>query len=79
MFLKIPFLGKVIYHFEMVQFLLSLFWLYQARIPLQETLEIATKSLHNAHLKQKASKIFSGIEREWKSKKPLAKVECLRN
>lgn len=73
MFLKIPFLGKVIYHFEMVQFLLSLFWLYQARIPLQETLEIATKSLHNAHLKQKASKIFSGIERGVEIKEAFSK------
>ena len=61
--LKIPFLGKVLYDVEMVQFLLSFFWLYRSRIPLQEALEIAIKSLRNRALAKKASGIFNAIVR----------------
>ena len=61
--LKIPFLGKVLYDVEMVQFLLSFFWLYRSGIALQEALEIAIKSLHNHALIKKASGIFNAIVR----------------
>lgn len=59
--LKIPFLGWVLKDFERVQFLLSFFWLYRSKVPLQEVLEISIKALHNAYLKHKASGIFSKV------------------
>ncbi|MCI5968370.1 type II secretion system F family protein [Helicobacter sp.] len=59
--LKIPFLGSVLKDFERVQFLLSFFWLYRSKVPLQEVLEISIKALHNAYFKHKASGIFSRI------------------
>lgn len=59
--LKIPFLGRVLKDFERVQFLLSFFWLYRSKVPLQEVLEISIKALHNAYLKHKASGIFSKV------------------
>lgn len=63
MILRIPFLGKVLYDVEMVQFLLSFFWLYRSGIALQEALEIAIKSLHNHALIKKAGGIFNAIVR----------------
>ena len=63
MILRIPFLGKVLYDVEMVQFLLSFFWLYRSGIALQEALEIAIKSLHNHALIKKADGIFNAIVR----------------
>ncbi|WP_299546429.1 type II secretion system F family protein [uncultured Helicobacter sp.] len=59
--LKTPFLGQVLRDFERVQFLLSFFWLYRSKVPLQETLEISIKSLHNAYLTHKASGIFHKV------------------
>lgn len=44
-----------------MQFLLSFFWLYRSKVPLQEVLEISIKALHNAYLKHKASGIFSKV------------------
>lgn len=59
--LKIPFLGKVLYYHQMLQFFQNFFWLYRAKVPLQKTLEIAIESLNNAHLKHKAQQIFHTI------------------
>lgn len=59
--LKTPFLGQVLRDFERVQFLLSFFWRYRSKVPLQETLEISIKSLHNAYLTHKASGIFHKV------------------
>ncbi len=61
--LKLPFLGKVLYHFDMVQFLLSFFWLYRAKVPLQESLEISLQAFNNLTLKSKACGIFESIVR----------------
>lgn len=70
--LKIPFLGKVLRDFERVQFLLSFFWLYRSQIPLQETLEISTKSLRNAYLAHKGSGIFGKVSQGVEIKEALS-------
>ncbi|TLD82901.1 type II secretion system F family protein [Helicobacter sp. MIT 11-5569] len=70
--LKLPILGRVLYDFEMVQFLLSFFWLYRAGVSLKEALEIATKSLHNGYLQHKASGIFSVIAQGVEIKEALS-------
>ncbi|MBX7546415.1 type II secretion system F family protein, partial [Helicobacter turcicus] len=69
--LKIPFLGRVLRDFERVQFLLSFFWLYRSKIPLQEALEISTKSLHNAYLAHKGSGIFNKVSQGVEIKEAL--------
>ncbi len=59
--LKIPYLGGVLHYYQLSQFLLSFFWLYKSRVPLQTALEIASKALSNEAIKQKAERIFEAI------------------
>lgn len=61
--LKIPYLGAVLHYYQLSQFLLSFFWLYKSKVPLQMTLEIASKALSNEAIKQKAAGIFEAIKR----------------
>lgn len=61
--LKIPYFGAVLHYYQLCQFLLSFFWLYQSKVPLQTTLEIATQHLSNQAIKQQAEGIFDKISR----------------
>lgn len=61
--LKIPYLGGVLHYYQLSQFLLSFFYLYKSKIPLQVALEISSQSLTNEVIKQKSKGIFEAILR----------------
>ncbi len=63
MLLKVPYLGAVLHYYQLSQFLLSFFWLYKSKVPLQRALEISSKALSNEAIKQKTEKIFETITR----------------
>lgn len=63
LWLKIPYLGAVLHYYQLSQFLLSFFWLYKSKVPLQTALDISSKALSNAEIKQKTERIFEAIVR----------------
>ncbi len=62
-FLKIPFLGRVLYFYQTSQFLLCFYWLYKSHLELKEVFEIAIKPLSNAYLKEKLEGIYPSLMR----------------
>ncbi|MDE5925162.1 MAG: type II secretion system F family protein [Helicobacter sp.] len=63
LWLRIPYLGAVLHYYQLSQFLLSFFWLYKSKVPLQTALDISSKALSNAEIKQKTERIFEAIVR----------------
>ena len=61
MVLSLPFLGKVIYHYAISQFLLSFYWLYRSKIPLEEVLRISSKGVENVYLRLRVEDVYGYI------------------
>ena len=59
--LSLPFLGGVIYHYTMSQFLLSFYWLYRSKIPLEQVLKISSKGIENTYLRLRVEDIYGYI------------------
>lgn len=74
LWLKIPYLGAVLHYYQLSQFLLSFFWLYKSKVPLQTALDISSKALSNAEIKQKPKEFLKRLCEESPSHKPLVQV-----
>ncbi len=59
--LSFPLLGRVIYHYTMSQFLLSFYWLYRSKIPLEQVLKISSKGIENTYLRLRVEDIYGYI------------------
>lgn len=59
--LKIPFLGVVIYHYELYIFFLSFYQLYKNKIHIKEALQTSIQSINNEYIKQQTKNIYKHI------------------